>query len=110
MIKIIDVCKNNFEKLSTSKVDEHTTSRYSMSTIWEFDAAENKHDVYRRKDCMEKFCESLREHTIKILNLAKKRMVPLTNKKQESNKKTKICYIYEKVSYISTLMIKAIPK
>ena len=30
-----------------------------MSTIWTFDGTENKYNVYRGKDCMEKFCESL---------------------------------------------------
>ena len=33
---------------------------------------ENKHDVYRGKDCMIKFCEFLRQHTMKIINLRKK--------------------------------------
>ena len=39
-----------------------------MSTISTFRSIENKHDVYRGKDCMEKFCESLREHSLKIIN------------------------------------------
>ena len=32
-----------------------------MSTIWAFNAIENNHYVYRGKDCMKKFCESLKE-------------------------------------------------
>ena len=39
-----------------------------MSTISSFRRIGNKDDVYRRKDCTKKFCESLREHTIKIIN------------------------------------------
>ena len=42
---------------------------------------ENKHDVYKGKDCMKKFCESLREHAIKINNYIKK-------KKEIINKQT----------------------
>ena len=41
----------------------------------------NKHDVYRGKDCMKKFCEFLREHAIKIINFIKK-------KKEIINKQT----------------------
>ena len=33
-----------------------------------FKSVENKHNVYRGKDCMRKFCESLREQAIKIIN------------------------------------------
>ena len=37
-----------------------------MSTILLFKSMENKHDLYRLKGCMKKFCESLREHAMKI--------------------------------------------
>ena len=45
---------------------------------------ENKHDVYRDEDCMKKFCEFLREHTMEIINFEKKKMIPLTNKEHKS--------------------------
>ena len=32
-----------------------------------FKNIENKHDIYRGKDCMKKFCEYLREH-ITLIN------------------------------------------
>ena len=35
---------------------------------------ENKHDVCRGKDCMKKFCQSLRKHGIMITNYRKKEM------------------------------------
>ena len=35
-----------------------------MSIISSFRTIENKDDVYRGKNCMEKFFESLREHAI----------------------------------------------
>ena len=68
IIEEIDRCKNNPENLFTSKVSEHTPSGFSMSTISSFRSIENKHDVYRGKDCMKKFCEFLREHAMKIRN------------------------------------------
>ena len=52
--------------------------------IWAFHNIENKDDVYRGKDCMKKFCESLKEHAIKIINFEKTKMIPLTNNKLES--------------------------
>ena len=33
---------------------------------------ENKHDVYRGKDCMKTFCEFLREYVMKIILKRKK--------------------------------------
>ena len=39
-----------------------------MPAILSFKSIENKHDVYRGTDGMKKFCESLREDTVKIIN------------------------------------------
>ena len=59
LIEKIDVCKNNPENLSTTKVDGHVPSDFSMSAISSFKIIENKHDVYRGTNCTKKFCESL---------------------------------------------------
>ena len=64
-----------------------------MSTISSFRSIENKHDVYRGKNCMKKYCESLREQAIKIVNFKKKKMKLLTKEQQESYENAKICYI-----------------
>ena len=45
---------------------------------------------------MKQFCESLREHAIKIINFEKKKIMPLTNKQEESYENTKIYYIWTK--------------
>ena len=65
IIEKIDWCKNNPENSSTAKVREHIPSGFSMSTISAFRSIENKLNVDRGKDCMESFCEFLREHAIK---------------------------------------------
>ena len=62
-----------------------------MSAISSFRSIENKHDMYRGKDCMKKFCESLREHAMKIINFKKMRL--FTKEQQESYENSKICYI-----------------
>ena len=63
-----DFCKL-FENSSTKKVSKHIPSGFSISS---FKSIENKHDIYRGKDCMKKFCESLREHSMKIIDFKKK--------------------------------------
>ena len=66
-----------------------------MSKISSFKSIEIKHDIYRSKDCIKKFDESVREHAMKIINFKKKKKKKLlTKEKQESRKKNaKICYI-----------------
>ena len=66
-----------------------------MSAISTFRSIENKHDVYRGKECIKKLCESLREHTMKIINLKKKKTKLLTKGQQESYQNISICYICE---------------
>ena len=76
-----------------SKVFEHIPSGFSMSTISSFRRIENKHDVYRSKDCIKKICEFLREHAMKIVNFKKKKMELLRKELQESFENSKICCI-----------------
>ena len=67
LIEKIYRCENNAENSFTTKVGEHSPSGFSISTILSFKSIENKNDVFRGKDYMKKFCESLREHAIKII-------------------------------------------
>ena len=36
--------QNNPEKVLTTEIGENIPSKYSMSTIWDFDNIENKHE------------------------------------------------------------------
>ena len=92
MIEKIDGCKNNPENSSTKKGGKHIPSGFSMFTILPFKYIENKHDVYKGKGCMKKFCEYLREHTMNIINFKRKKWV--INKRAAGiiYKNTKICY------------------
>ena len=93
IIEKIHGCKNNPENSSASKVFEQIPSGFSMSTISSFRRIENKHDVYRSKDCIKKVFEFLREHAMKMVNFKKKKMELLTKELQESYENSKICYI-----------------
>ena len=55
-----------------------------MSVIWTSAGIENNYYVYRGKDCMKMFYESLREHTMKITNFEKKKTILLKNEEYES--------------------------
>ena len=61
LIKKICGYANNPENSSTTNIGEHIPCGYSMSTIWTFDQIEKKHNLFRVKDSIKKFCESLRE-------------------------------------------------
>ena len=67
LIRKINGCANNPEKSSTIKVGEYFPCGYSISTILGFDHIENKHGLYRGKDWMKKFCDSLKEHAKNIV-------------------------------------------
>ena len=73
-IKKLDGCANIPENSSTTKIGEHIPCGYSMSTIWAFDHIWNKHTLYHWKDCMKKFCTSLRQHAKDMTDFKKKKM------------------------------------
>ena len=81
-----------------------------MSTISYFKNMENKHDIHRGKDFMKKFCESLREHAMKIINFKYKKMKFLTKEQKETYENTKICYICNKKSETKYVKNKIYPK
>ena len=78
LIENIDRCKSNPDKPSPTKVRSNIHSGFSISTVCSFKDIENKHDVYRGKNCVKKFREFLREHAMKKINLKKKKMKSLT--------------------------------
>ena len=92
----MSTCKNNPNKSSTTKINKHTPSGYSLFTHCSFDESKDKLNYYRGDDCMKKFCKDLREHATKIINYEKKKMIPLTTKEEIYHNKQKICYICKK--------------
>ena len=92
----MSTCYNSPEKSSTTKINKHTPSGYSIFTHCSFDKSKNKLNYYRGKYCMKKFCKDLREHATKIINYEKKDMIPLTKKEEENYNNQKVCYICKK--------------
>ena len=72
--------KNNPETSSTTKVRGHIPSGVSISATSSF-----RNVDCRAKDCMKSFCESLREHAMKIISKRKRQ--------QKSHENAEIYYI-----------------
>ena len=94
---------NNPNESSTTEINKHTPSGYSIFTSCSFDESKNKLNYYRGDDCMKKFCKDLREHAMKIINYEKKRIVPLPTKEE-------ICYNKQNAKKNLTRVIKNIIK
>ena len=69
-----------------------------MSTTYTFDHLENKRTIYRGKDFLKKFCESLTEHAKNIIDFEKKKMLPLTKEELKSHQDARIVTFVEKES------------
>ena len=73
LLEKISTCHNNPKKLSTTKINKHISSGYSIFTHCWYDATRDKLDCHRCKDCMERFCKDLKEHVLKVINYEKKK-------------------------------------
>ena len=71
LLEKIITCCNNPKKSSTTKINKHTPSGYSLFTHCSFDTAKNKLDYYRGKIIMKNFCINVKEHAKKIINYEK---------------------------------------
>ena len=96
LLEKMSTCINNPNESSTTKINKHTQSGYSIFTHCSFDESKNKLNYYRGKDCMKKFSRDLREQVCKIINYEKKKMIPLTTEEKIYHNKQKICYICKK--------------
>ena len=96
LLEKMSTCYNTPEESSTTKMNKHTPSGYSIFTHCSFDKSKNKLNYYRGEDCITKFCKDLREHATKIINYEKKDMIPLTKKEEENYNNQKVCYICKK--------------
>ena len=84
LLEKMSTCYNNPEKSSTTKINKHTPSGYSLFTHCSLDKTKNKLDYYK----------DLREHATTVI--MKKNMIPLTKKEEENHNNQKVCYICKK--------------
>ena len=96
LLEKMSPCQNNPNESSTTEINRHIPSGYSIFSHFSFDQTKNKLNYYRGKDCMKKFCKDLREHATKIINYEKKKMIPLTTEEKIHYNEQEICYICKK--------------
>ena len=70
---------NNTIKYNNGGKSMHEPCGYALSLISSFDSKLNKHNFYRKKDCIERFCSDLKEFRTKIVYSKQKEMTALTN-------------------------------
>ena len=96
LLEKIGTCYNNPNKSSTTKINKHTPSGYSLFTHCSYDVAKYKLGYYRGYDSMKNFYRDLRGQAMRIINHEKKEMIPLTIEKKKSFYNQKVCHICKK--------------
>ena len=96
LLEKMSTCQNDPNKSSTTKINKHTPSGYSIFTDCSFDESKNKISYYRGDDCMKKFCKDFGEQSTKIINYEKKKMISITTEEKVHYNKQKVCYICKK--------------
>ena len=94
LLEKTNTCHDNPEKSSTTKINKHTPSGYSLFTYCSFDETKNKLSHDRDKNCIKNFCLDLKKHAKKNSNnYEKKEMIPLTKEEEKNHNKQKVCHI-----------------
>ena len=96
LLKKEQSCQNNPEKSYIEKKVKHEPSAWAMFTKCSLDAAENKLNYCRRRDCIEKLRKKLKDHAMKINNYKEKEIIPLTDEENKSYEEQQICHICKK--------------
>ena len=100
LLKKEQSCRNNPENSYTQRKAKHKASGYSLSLICSFDETKNRHTFYRRKDCIKRFRNDLKELAIEIISYEEKEIISLKNNDVKSYEKQKSCHIFkEKFCY-----------
>ena len=65
--------QNNRQISYTEKIAIHKAWGYSIKLVRTYDSDKNIHDFYRRKDCIKKICQDLKDEAMEIINYEKKK-------------------------------------
>ena len=88
--------QNNSNESFTERKAMHEPRGYSLDLVNSFDSKENKHNFYRGRDCIKKFCGNLKKLATKIINFEEKEMIPLTDNENKFYEEQKECHICQK--------------
>ena len=84
LLEKMSTCQNNPNESSTTEINKHTPSGYSLFMHCSFDKTKNILDHYRGKDCMKKICKDLRTHATKIINYEKKKSDAINDRRKNT--------------------------
>ena len=80
LLEKISTCYNNPDLSSTTKINQHVSSGYSIFTNCSLDKSYNSH--YGGEDCMKRFCKDLKDHAKRIVDFKRKFITPLIKMKK----------------------------
>ena len=89
-------CQNNPNEFYTERKVMHEPCGYALTLVISFDSKQNKHNFYRGKDCIKRFCSDLKQFGTKIINYEGKVMIPLTDKENKFYEEQEKCHICQK--------------
>ena len=82
------------EESYTKKVNQHIPSGYCIYSKFAYGEVKDQLRIYRDKDCMEKFCEYIRQEAHRLYHMVpEKPMDPLTNRQWKRYEKASRCHI-----------------
>ena len=93
LLEKISTCYNNPNLSSTTKINQHVPSGYSIFTNCSFDKSYNNLSHYRGEDCLKRFCKDLKDHAKRIVDFKRKFITPLTKDEEDSYNKKNTCHI-----------------
>ena len=85
--------QNNPKNSCTQRKAKHKPSGYSLSLNCLLVETKNRRKFYRRKDCIKKFCNDLKELVAEIISYKEKEMISLIDKEITLYKSQKVCHI-----------------
>ena len=92
-MKINQSCQNNPEKSYTERTATHVPSGYSLDLVTSCKLKKHKQGYYRGTHCIEKLCHNLKDHSMKIITIGKKEMIPLTDYEKWDYEMQNYCHI-----------------
>ena len=94
ILKPIQGPSPNPEEQYTKEVNQHIPSGFCIYSKFTYGEVENLLRLYRGEDCVEEFCDHIKEETKRLYNMfPKKPMDPLTNKQWKRYKRVSKCHI-----------------
>ena len=85
--------QNNPKNSYTQTKAKHKPSGFSLSSICSFDETKSRQRFYRRKGCLKRFCNDLKELTTEIINYEENEITLLKDKEVTLYGSQKVCHI-----------------